>query len=505
MGNSKAKNLVWIVVDSARSYVSEMGDDRDKLDVMFDWSEYATDFSTALTSAPSSVMSISSMMTSIYPYYLGLNYDEFRYESEIFPSFPKIWESEGHEFHSICNSYEIRHLFREVLNPVNEKYYPDSLSDKKPNWSNKEVNDVLENFLKNYVSRTPISLFVWFNIREDSGTNSEVIRCMDLIRKSGIWDDSFVILTSDHGYLDPSRGFTPEKLKEMGLTHDNLISEDQIRIPLLLKYPGMKISKIKVPVFTIDILPTLLEYFNLTYPNNGFSMEGKSLIPLIKNPENDLEFINRMFRIDGRFMSQDGKRTSIRFNNYKYEFIHDSNEECFYRIDHDFFEKNNLINQLNPREKIAFLLMKKYFLETEKKSREFRIRLLCARFFGDIEKLISKKKFSKIQLFQNCSDLDFKLVEEIFAKRFENSMFFSNDNIKNKIVIKIQGLKSSYKMENISELREKIDFVIDIGENTKGSYKNSKNLNLVENFKRQLNLALKYKGRYFSHLLNRQL
>ena len=78
------------------------------------------------------------------------------------------------------------------------------------------MDDVLQNFIREKSFDTPTCIFVWFNIRKDPKTNHEVKRCMDLIKESGIWDESLVILTADHGYLDPSRGYTPEKLKKMG-------------------------------------------------------------------------------------------------------------------------------------------------------------------------------------------------------------------------------------------------------------------------------------------------
>ena len=64
----------------------------------------------------------------------------------------------------------------------------------------------------------------------------------------------FFYLLSDHGYMDPKRGYTPEKLKEMGLTHDLVLFDDNIRIPFYLKYPGCEPRNINTD-FTYDVFP----------------------------------------------------------------------------------------------------------------------------------------------------------------------------------------------------------------------------------------------------------
>ena len=65
------------IVDSVRHYSTGGKDDRDKLKMMDDFSNGSIYFPLTVTSAPSSVMSLSTMLTSLPSYYIARNYDDF--------------------------------------------------------------------------------------------------------------------------------------------------------------------------------------------------------------------------------------------------------------------------------------------------------------------------------------------------------------------------------------------------------------------------------------------
>ena len=72
-------NIVWIFVDSVRRYHST--DDRSRLEIMDKFSASSIEFTEVVTSAPSTVMSISAMMTGIHSFVLGTNYNDFRFKN----------------------------------------------------------------------------------------------------------------------------------------------------------------------------------------------------------------------------------------------------------------------------------------------------------------------------------------------------------------------------------------------------------------------------------------
>ena len=72
-------NIICIVTDSARNFSTGGLDDRDR-PVYYDSLENEfCSFNHAVTSAPSSVMSGSTMLTGLSSYFIGRNYDDFRF------------------------------------------------------------------------------------------------------------------------------------------------------------------------------------------------------------------------------------------------------------------------------------------------------------------------------------------------------------------------------------------------------------------------------------------
>ena len=76
-------NVIWIVTDSARNFGTGGLDDRDRPEFFDTLKNSFVNFENTVTSAPSSVMSGSCMLTGMNSYYIGRNYDDFRYEEEL--------------------------------------------------------------------------------------------------------------------------------------------------------------------------------------------------------------------------------------------------------------------------------------------------------------------------------------------------------------------------------------------------------------------------------------
>lgn len=87
------------------------------------------------------------------------------------------------------------------------------------------------------------------------------------------WGRNLVfVLTSDHG----------EEFFEHGATsHGSSLYEEMLRVPLLIHAPGMfpEGRRVRTPVQTIDIYPTLLEVLGIEEPPG---LRGTSLVPLIR-------------------------------------------------------------------------------------------------------------------------------------------------------------------------------------------------------------------------------
>jgi arylsulfatase A-like enzyme len=102
--------------------------------------------------------------------------------------------------------------------------------------------------------------------------DAEISRVLDELRKRDLWNNTLVVLNADHG-----EGFGEHGLYYHGLS----LYEDQIRVPLIFKPPGMspEDGTIGGAVRNLDIMPTILEYCDLTVPGG---LDGQTLRPFIE-------------------------------------------------------------------------------------------------------------------------------------------------------------------------------------------------------------------------------
>ncbi|HEY4485992.1 MAG TPA: sulfatase, partial [Nitrospiria bacterium] len=108
----------------------------------------------------------------------------------------------------------------------------------------------------------------------------EIGRILDGLRRTGLSDRTIVIVTADHG----------EQLYELdrGMGHgEHLRGDTVLRVPLIWSDPqkGRKPGKIKAPVRSVDLVPTLLDRLGLEDP---VVRDGVSLMPLLRGEREDL-------------------------------------------------------------------------------------------------------------------------------------------------------------------------------------------------------------------------
>ena len=95
----------------------------------------------------------------------------------------------------------------------------------------------------------------------------------DFLKKQGLWDDSMIIVTADHG----------EEFAEHGmLGHGVHLYDTLIRVPLMIKMPvrsGVTPKRINGTVELVDVMPTILEACG--YEPEG-QMQGESLMDMLE-------------------------------------------------------------------------------------------------------------------------------------------------------------------------------------------------------------------------------
>ncbi|MGA9659022.1 MAG: sulfatase [Asticcacaulis sp.] len=105
-----------------------------------------------------------------------------------------------------------------------------------------------------------------------ASNDEDVGRIMDSLRRKNVYDDTLLMLSSDHGFF----------LGEHHMYDKRLMYEPSIRIPMMVSYPkGIKAGTIRNEmVLNIDVAQTLLEFAGITAPS---TMQGASFKPLCEN------------------------------------------------------------------------------------------------------------------------------------------------------------------------------------------------------------------------------
>jgi len=451
------QNVILFVVDSVRYYSTGGLDDRDKLEMMDRFEKESIYFPLTVSSAPSSVMSLSSMLTSLPAYYIARNYDDFRYDNRQFISLHTILERHGYQTKSLFNARELRFYFGDVIPHVEQRYWPKGITNNQQNWSNSVMNQILEAFLRTGSLAKPFFMILWYNVRLDPKTSELVEEAIEIIRKNDLWDDSVFLLAADHGYMDPRRGYTPEKLKELGLSHDLVMSDDNIRIPFYLRYPDAPTMKVEHMASTLDFLPTILSLLGIGYPeSSAYRMYGLDLLPLVKQNCDDLKlFDERKIRCDARFFAQADRSTALRDARFKYIIRPDKGVEEFYDTKKDACEKENLIDDK------SYDALIKEFREFYRKSEEeiinFQQRYLLKKLSKNFPSLETNKAqpvavlgLGEPYFLDRLTDV----FEEFWPKQISIDLIVPGSTGKNMANLEYYRHVYSYLIENLDKLRE---------------------------------------------------
>lgn len=403
MKDNPYPNIVWFLVDGVRTYHTD-GDLRGKLDFMERFGASSVEFSTCVTTAPSTIMSVTAMLTGLPAYFLARNYDDFRFDEKHYRSLRAVLKKHGYASYAFLRSFETRLKLKNLLDPIPRKYWLPHFRHRLK-WPNEHLNLVLERLLHEGVSQ-PAFLFFHYNPQtwnekrqpvEDPDLSARLQSAYEQLVSSGLTPENTIfVLCSDHGFPDPSTGLTTEWEARHRLTHDLVLTDDNILIPLYLRYPGCQPKKIETPVCSLDLFPTLLDLAGI--PDSSAiqaEVDGESLVPLMESGD-PANYGRRYFRCDARLVFQTGRATVIRSKEFKYIRFHD--EHRLRQAGTPSAESEVLLNLLeDPEERLNLLLeeelpggietalaeLRREFDRTEGRAVQFQVSYLLTRQ-GDI-------------------------------------------------------------------------------------------------------------------------
>jgi choline-sulfatase len=154
-----------------------------------------------------------------------------------------------------------------------------------------------------------------------SFVDSQVGRVLDALERSGLEEDTIVVLWSDHGF----------HLGEKLITGKNTLWDRSTRVPLMFAGPGVTDgAKSSRPAELLDIYPTLVELAGLPEKDG---LEGISLVPQLKNANAPRE--------RPAITTHNHDNHGVRSENWRYIRYADGSEEL-YDMRRDPNEWNNL-------------------------------------------------------------------------------------------------------------------------------------------------------------------
>jgi arylsulfatase A-like enzyme len=104
--------------------------------------------------------------------------------------------------------------------------------------------------------------------------DAQIGRLIDTLERTGLRDNTIVVVTTDHGFNDGQHGYFGK--------HN--MWEDALHVPLIINVPGYEPSQPMTHRLSehVDLYPTLCDLCNLPKPN---FLEGSSLVPLMEDPQ----------------------------------------------------------------------------------------------------------------------------------------------------------------------------------------------------------------------------
>jgi arylsulfatase A-like enzyme len=170
-----------------------------------------------------------------------------------------------------------------------------------------------------------------------TATDKAIGDIIDKMKELGIYDNSIIVFTSDHGEMMGAHSFIP-------LMKHTAYSESS-NVPFLISYPGIGNNAgktAKAAITTPDILPSLLSLCNIEIPN---VIEGYDLSHIVKTPDMEEEraalYMNpvpfgRMNHID--------EYRAVRTNKYTYVKT-PTGPSMLFNDEEDKYQMNNLVDQ----------------------------------------------------------------------------------------------------------------------------------------------------------------
>ena len=190
------------------------------------------------------------------------------------------------------------------------------------NYNSKEVWD-------NVTGIKPLSQKATQNIRKEYIAEMEYLdgqigKLVSALKKTGKYDDTMIILTSDHGQAFNEHGY---------MLHSTYLYEELIRVPLIIKYPGNRKFEKKEGYQNLVYMPKLIKSIlegsddNAIYSETTFSEAYGAVIVLPGGYKDREDYVRKTYEKVRKAVYKDGYKLTVNGTDGTIEeFMHDDKE-----------------------------------------------------------------------------------------------------------------------------------------------------------------------------------
>ena len=237
---------------------------------------------------------------------------------------------------------------------------PDSLNEKeKRKWlsfgfKRDEIVELDKNVTPEENKKLRFQTYIKDYLATIKSVDDNIGRVLKYLKDSGLEDNTIIIYASDQGFF----------IGEHGWFDKRFMYEESIRMPFVIKYPGIiKPKTINDDIITnIDFAPTILEMANVESPN---SIQGKSFFKnLVRKKSNDWRQSMYYHYYEYPFYHHVQPHYGIRNERYKLiHFYYDIDVWELYDLKNDPNELNNIISSKEHKKLIHKLKNELYELK----------------------------------------------------------------------------------------------------------------------------------------------
>lgn len=293
-------------------------------------------FDAAITVSPITLPAHTSLLTATYPTVHGVRDNQVFALPEGTPTYASWLKARGYATGAFVSAIVLDNRYGLSIGF-------DTYDDEVGDGSERSAAETLAR-AERWLDGVQSPFFLWVHLFEPHAPYaagsyaSEVTHVdtalggfFDALRKRGLWDDAVISVTADHG----------ESLGEHGeTTHGFFVYDSTVRIPWLLKAPGLKPGRFAPQVRILDVLPTMVASARSAPSNEPppAKVDGVDLTPHItRNESPRLEAYTESYLPRHQFNWSE--LTALRTERFKYI---DAPDPELYDLQNDPAETRNL-------------------------------------------------------------------------------------------------------------------------------------------------------------------